>query len=89
MESTAAWKSLFECWPEAIPREGMVVTLLNETIPFSSFLISGALLMLERESPDQYGTRKVIIPYEQIAAVRLASVLEMARFHVMGFQPPL
>ncbi|MBI1312750.1 hypothetical protein GC176_15775 [bacterium] len=89
METAISWKSLFESWPDAIPQQGMVVTELNDSIPFVSFMISGGLLLLERDKPDQYGTRKVILPWSQIAAVRLMTTEDMARFQAMGFQRPL
>lgn len=89
METTAAWKSMFENWPDAIERKGMVVMVSGEAIPFQAFMISGGLLLLERDSPDQFGTRKVILSYEQICAVRLPTAIELARFQVMGFQPPI
>ncbi|MDA1162042.1 MAG: hypothetical protein O3B13_02960 [Planctomycetota bacterium] len=89
METTAAWKSLFEAWPDAIPRLGMVVTSFGEAIPFQAFMISGGLLLLERDKPDQFGTRKVILSYEQICAVRLPTTMELSRFQVMGFQSPI
>lgn len=89
MDPAVAWRSLFEGWPEAIPREGMIVTQLNETIPFVGFMVSGGLLVVERDKPDQFGTRKVILPYSQVAAVRLSTTLELQRFASMGFQPPM
>jgi len=89
MDDSIAWKSLFESWPDAIQRQGMVLTVLGENVPFTDFMISGGLLLLDRDKPDQYGTRKVILPYSQIAAVRLSTTLELARFQVLGFQSPL
>jgi len=89
MDAAGAWKSIFEGWPRAIERKGMVVTSLGEGIPFVNFLVSGGLLLLERDKPDQFGTRKVILPYGQISAVRLQSVEDLSRFQVMGFQAPL
>jgi hypothetical protein len=89
METAISWKSLFENWPDAIPTQGMVVTQSGEGIPFVSFMISGGLLLLERDKPDQYGTRKVILPWTQITAVRLPTTEDMARFQTMGFQRPL
>lgn len=89
MDATNSWKVIFEGWPKAIERRGSVVTSFGEAIPFVNFLISGSLLLLERDKPDQYGTRKVILPYDQIVAIRLPSVEELPRFQVMGFQPPL
>lgn len=87
MEATTAWKALFEAWPDAIPREGMVVTSFGEAIPFNAFMISAGLLLLERDKPDQFSTRKVILPYDQISAVRLPTTMELPRFQAMGFQP--
>lgn len=88
METNVAWKALFEAWPDAIPREGMVVTSFGEAIPFNAFMISGGLLLLERDKPDQFSTRKVILSYDQIAAVRLPTTVELVRFQSMGFQLP-
>ncbi len=89
MESTESWRSLFENWPEAIPREGMIVTNFQETIPFVNFMVSGGILLVERDKPDSYGARKVFVNYTAISALKLASTLELARFQVMGFQAPL
>ena len=87
METTAAWRAMFESWPDAIPREGMVVTSFGEAIPFQAFMISGGLLLLERDKPDQFGTRKVIVSYDQICAIRLPTPMDLSGFQVMGFQP--
>ena len=89
METAISWKSLFENWPDAIPAKGMVATAYGENIPFVSFMISGGLLLLERDAPDQYGTRKVIVPWTQIVAVRLPTTEDMARFQTMEFQRPM
>lgn len=89
MDAAVAWRALFEGWPDAIPREGMIVTTAGEGIPFNAFMISGGLIIIERDKPDQFGTRKVILPYGQIAGVRLPTTMELARFASMGFQPPL
>ena len=89
MEASAAWKSLFEGWSDSIPRHGMLVTKTGEPVPFNNFAVSGGLLLLERDKPDQYQTRKVIVPYEQIAFLRMSSTEDLARFQVMGFQATL
>ncbi|GAB4139025.1 MAG: hypothetical protein Tsb009_07680 [Planctomycetaceae bacterium] len=89
MESAESWRALFENWPEVIPREGMLVTKFNETISFVGYLISGGLLIVERDKPDTHGARKVIVPYEQICGVKLPTPMELARFQVMGFQAPM
>lgn len=84
-----AWRNLFENWPQSIPRQGLVVTTFQETIPFVNFLVSGSILLVERDKPDTSGARKVMLAYDAISAVKIASPLELARFQVMGFQSPL
>jgi hypothetical protein len=88
MHSAEAWRTLFENWPESIPREGLLVTNFNETIQFKGFLVSGSIVLIERPTPDSQGARKVMVSYEAILAVKITSPLELARFQVMGFQPP-
>ena len=89
MDTASSWRSLFESWPESIPRQGMVVTSLQETIQFANFLVSGGILLLERDKPDTYGARKVFVAYDGIAAVKLPTPMELAHFQVMGFQAPM
>lgn len=86
METSQAWSQLFENWPDSIPREGMIVTRFQETIPFKNFMISSGLLLVERESPDSVGARKVILGYDGIMAVKIANPMDLVRFQVMGFQ---
>ncbi|HUQ71227.1 MAG TPA: hypothetical protein VM165_16995 [Planctomycetaceae bacterium] len=87
MHTAEAWRTLFENWPEAIPRQGILV-MSNESIPFRDFLISGSIVLVERETPDSQGARKVMVAYEAIAAVKITSPMDLARFQVMGFQAP-
>jgi len=82
-----SWRTLFENWPDAIPRQGIVMTP-QEGIPFINYLISGSLVILERDKPDTLGARKVIIPYDNIVGLKLPSPLELVKFQVMGFQSP-
>ena len=89
METTEFWRSLFENWPEVIQRKGSIVTNHGEAIPFANFLLSGGLLLIERDGPDAAGTRKVILSYDAIAMIKLASAGELSQFQAMGFQPPL
>jgi hypothetical protein len=88
MHSAEAWRSLFENWPEGIPRNGLLVTSYGETIAFKDFLISGSMLLVERETPDGQGARKVMVTYDGIAALKLTSPMDLAKFQVMGFQAP-
>lgn len=89
MDAADAWRSLFENWPETIPREGMLVTAFGETVPFTNFMISGGLLLVERDKPDTHGARKVMVVWGAIAAVKIASPMELSNFQVLGFQAPL
>lgn len=88
MDVAEAWKALFESWPQTIPRQGLLVTSFNETIPFNNFLISGGILLVERDNPDSQGARKVMVTYRDISAVKITSPMELARFQVLGFQAP-
>ena len=88
MNSFDSWRALFENWPGSLPREGQVVSSFGEHIPFKDFLVSGGLVILERDKPDSYGARKVVLGYDAIAAVKFSSPMELARYQVMGFQAP-
>lgn len=88
MSSVEAWRGLFESWPDSIPKGGLLVTMWNETIGFKDFMVSGSLLLLERETPDSLGSRKVILSYDAIAGLKLTTPMELARLQVLGFQPP-
>ncbi len=88
METGESWRALFENWPESVPCEGLVVTTFQEAIPFIGFLISGGILLLERDRPDSSGARKVMLTYDAISAVKITSTMELAQFQVMGFQSP-
>jgi len=87
INTAESWRALFENWPDAIPRQGIVITP-QESIPFINYLISGSLVILERDKPDTLGARKVIVSYDNIVALKLPSPLELVKFQVMGFQPP-
>jgi hypothetical protein len=88
VEAAEAWKTLFESWPQTIPKQGMLVTAFNETIPFINFLISDGILLVERDVPDSHGARKVMVTYSAISAVKIGSPMELGRFQVLGFQAP-
>ncbi|QDT63012.1 hypothetical protein [Calycomorphotria hydatis] len=89
MNTAEGWRNLFEGWPGSIPQQGLVVTTFGEQIPFVKFLVSGSLLIVERDKPDTQGSRKVMIAYSAIEAVKIADPGEIARYQVMGFQPPM
>lgn len=86
METTESWKSMFESWPEAVPKQGMLVTKFGETVTFTNFLVSGGILLVQKDKPDSHGARKMMIAYDAISAVKLSDPGELARYQVMGFQ---
>lgn len=87
--TTEHWQSLFENWPDVIQRKGSVVNQQGEAVPFTNFMISFGLLLLERDGPDANGARKIIMAYDSIAMVKLSAVAEMSLFQSMGFQPSI
>lgn len=89
METVEIWQSLFENWPDIIQRKGSVVTKTGEAIPFIDFLVSGGLLLIERDGPDAAGTRKIIVAYDAISMIKLSTVAQLSQFQSMGFQPSL
>lgn len=89
MDMTAdAWRMLFESWPASIERKGMILSKQNENIPFTNYLVSNSLLLLDRGTPDAHGARKVVLSMDQIAALKLAGAQPMNEFMAMGFQAP-
>ncbi len=64
------WADFFARWPSSVPQRGILVTLFGEQIPFSAFLYRAGILFVERTTPDQLGGRALLIPFEQIAAVK-------------------
>jgi hypothetical protein len=92
MEGLAhGWKQFFLKWPAEVERRGIVVTSFNEQVPFSGFAIGEAMLLLERATPDTVGARKIILGWEQIAAVKITEVVKTKSFQAAGFvdsKPP-
>ena len=85
MADPTVWQSLFEQWPEGVPRRGIVVTRFGDQVPFESFLIRDQLLLLERNAPDQVGARKVILQFAEIEAVKIVDPIRTKVFVAAGF----
>lgn len=89
MDMTAdAWRMMFESWPATIDRKGMILSKQNENIPFTNFMVSNSLLLVDRGTPDAHGARKVVLGMDQIAALKLAGAQPIEDFVAMGFQAP-
>ncbi len=88
MAAGTEWRALFEQWPTTLPRQGIIVTVFQETMPFIDFRVSTGLLLIERDRPDSYGGRKVMMPFESIAAMKLTDPGELNRYQSLGFEVP-
>lgn len=89
MQSAEGWRAVLENWPDSIPKQGIVVTTFQESIPFQNYLLSSGVVLFERDKPDSLGARKVMLSYEAISAIKLTDTLELARYQVLGFQPTI
>ncbi len=87
--SITGWKDFFMKWPSELPKRGVLVTEFNEQISFSGFMASEAFLLIQRKSPDSLGARMVLLPYEQISAMKIIDVIKAKAFKAMGFQGSL
>lgn len=76
----------FSQWPAAIPRQGIVMTNFNESIPFADYMLCGDSVLLIRGTPDAMGTRRVIVSTRDITAIKILDAIEPARFTAMGFK---
>jgi hypothetical protein len=89
MEIRQIWKKTFERWPQDLPQRGIVTTTLEEQIPFKGYMLSGEAVLLERANPDPLGTRFIILPYDNMAAIKLVDVIKEKTFSAMGFEGKL
>jgi hypothetical protein len=89
MDSFELWKSWFQDWPENLPRQGVVATVLGDQIPFSGFLVGETMLLLQRRAPDSMGARQVLLPYQRIDSVKITDVVDAKVFRSAGFQGKL
>jgi hypothetical protein len=85
MTSNPVWKSFFSNWPVGIQQRGILLTCLNETIPFRGFMMKEDVLLLERSNPDSMGARFILIDFAAINSLRLTDPLKEAVFAGAGF----
>ena len=86
MDAAKNWYTLFTNWPADMPRQGLVITTFNESIPFVDFLVSEGIVILQRDKPDSLGARKAMLAYSAIAAVKMTDPGELDVYTKMGFQ---
>lgn len=83
--SSETWRDAFTNWPAGIPRRGLVVSTLNEPIPFKNFLLKGETLLLERTNPDPVGTRFVVLTFDAIHLLKLTDPLNESVLAAAGY----
>ncbi len=87
--STEIWREVFTSWPESIPKRGLVVSTLNETIPFKSFFLKGDTVLLERTNPDPVGTRFIVLAFDAIHMLKLTEPFKESALHAAGYKGQL
>jgi len=83
------WKTFFLNWPAKLARRGLAVAGYDEQIPFVAFLTHDDFVLLQRMAPDAMGARVVILPYDQIVAVKLTEVVKQQVLSDAGFEGKL
>ncbi len=76
---------MFTRWPAELAREGVLVTHFDEQIVFAGFMTSDNMLLIDRRTPDTLGARKIMLSYNQIAAVKFTEVVKSSVFRAAGF----
>ncbi len=85
MDGLEQWKAWFRDWPEELPRNGVVVNILGEQIPFKGFLAGEEMVLLQRQTPDSLGSRQVLLPYQRIDSLKITDVVSPKVFTAAGF----
>ncbi len=85
MTTQNTWKVTFTGWPTNVAHRGIVLTSLNESIPFKGFMIKDDLLLLERANPDSLGARFILIGFDGIHSVRFTDPIKESIFTAAGF----
>jgi len=83
--TSPSWKSLFSDWPADLPRRGVILSTLNETMPFTNFWLRDEMVMLERKNPDTSGARYILMDYAGIDSVRFIDPLSDQVIASAGF----
>ncbi len=85
MDEALVWRKFLAEWPEDIPHIGVIVTALDQ-VPFVDFMLSEHFGLFERRAPDTVGGRRVMIPYNKIAAIKFVEPIPNEKFAACGFR---
>ena len=86
MDRATVWKNLFTNWPAALPRKGVLVTEGGEQTPFTQFLTTDEVLLVQRRAPDTVGAREVMVPFSSILLLKMTEVVKPAAYREAGFK---
>jgi hypothetical protein len=84
-DTIQTWRKVFADWPASIPRRGVVVSTLNEAVPFKGFMTKADMLLLERTNPDPLGARFIVLTYDAIHMLKLTDPLKESVFTEAGY----
>lgn len=81
-------ESVLTTWPTKLPRRGVAGTKQGEQIVFADFSTGHGCVLLQRATPDSMGAREVILPFEQVALIKLTDTQTPEMHQEMGFEAP-
>lgn len=85
MTAAQNWKSYLTEWPADFPRSGVLVSTLNEVMPFRRFWLKGEMLLMERTAPDANGARFVLMGLDGIYSLKFINPITDASIAAAGF----
>jgi hypothetical protein len=85
MDPVEYWRQIFHKWPKEMTRRGIIVTKVNETVPFKGFMTTEDMVVLDRTNPDPLGSRFVMIGYGAIEILKFIDALKEDAFAKLGF----
>jgi hypothetical protein len=86
MAASQQWDSFFSNWPASLPRSGVLLTNLNETMPFKDFWLKDGMLLVERTTPDAMGARFVLLSFEMLNVLKFTNPFSAAEIAEAGFR---
>jgi len=85
MQTNQGLEAVLMSWPQQLTRRGVAVTMQADQILFSNFSLGNGCVLLERATPDSVGGRMVIVPFDQLAAVKLTETPPQETLTKLGF----
>lgn len=86
MSETTGIASVLAGWPANLARRGVAGTMLGEQIVFTDFSLGHGCVLLQRATPDSMGGREVMLPFDQVAVIKLTESLQPKMRGELGFK---